>query len=164
MHGPAGVAEVAAQLTEHRRDRERAQRFAVARVVALDGGHEADACDLHEVVARLAGVHVAVRKPTRQGQEAPDQLLQRALVVVSLDAVDQVALRELLEGDARRFLPDYGHFASDTRLPESRCAAGCALRLLRYEPPRVRDQDHVRVWQYQPSSRFRVSATPPRCT
>src|SRR5947207_2710901 len=77
VHRPAAVAEVAAQLAEDRGDGERAQRLAEGRVEAAYSGHEADASDLHEIVARLARVRIAPREPAHERHEALQELLER---------------------------------------------------------------------------------------
>src|SRR5205085_241204 len=91
---PAGVAEVAPELAEDRRDGERAQRLPALGVVALDGGDEPDAGDLLEVVGRLARVRVAARETAGERPVAGGELFERFAIAIAITR-DQFRLREL---------------------------------------------------------------------
>ena len=85
-HGPALVAEVALELAEDRRDRERGERGLALRVEAVDRLQQAERGDLHEVVERLAAALVAAGELAGERQEALDERVARrriaALVVL----------------------------------------------------------------------------------
>src|ERR671915_1675737 len=68
---PAAVAEVALELAEDRRHRERGERRGAVRLEAVDGLEQAERGDLDEVVERLAAALVAAREVARQRQGTP---------------------------------------------------------------------------------------------
>ena len=74
-HVPGGVAEVAAQLAEDRRDGVGGEREAAVGVPAVDGLDEADGGDLDQVVERLGRAAVAQREGAGERHVALDQHL-----------------------------------------------------------------------------------------
>src|SRR6185437_609510 len=86
---PAGVAEVALQLTEDRRHGVARKARTVLRLEAVDRLDEADRGNLHEVVERLAGALVAPREPAGKRQEALDELLSGEHVALRLITAEQ---------------------------------------------------------------------------
>ena len=83
---PGGVAEVAPQLAEDRGDRVAREGEPAIRIPAVDGLHEADRCDLDEVVERLGRAAVAQREAARERHVAFDQLVARGGVAALVTA------------------------------------------------------------------------------
>ena len=78
---PAGVAEVAFELAEDRRDREGAKRDSERRVETANRPEQAEARDLDEIVDRLVGIAIAVGEPTRKREEASHEFLPHGGIV-----------------------------------------------------------------------------------
>ena len=88
-HRPAAVAEVALELAEDRRHRERGERGRPLRLEAVDRLQQAERGDLDQVVERLAAALVAPRKLARQRQEALHERLARGGIAVAVVALEQ---------------------------------------------------------------------------
>src|SRR5262249_60839085 len=79
-HRPPAVAEVAFQLAQDGRGRERRELEPAAGIEPLDGLEQADQRDLHEVVARLAAVREAGGEEVRERSVVPDELVAQTAV------------------------------------------------------------------------------------
>ena len=90
VYRPAEVAEVALELTENRRHRERGEGGPALGVEAVDRLDEAQAGDLEKVVERLSRAGVPSGELARQGQEAGYELVARAAVSVLLPADEEL--------------------------------------------------------------------------
>jgi hypothetical protein len=86
---PAVVAEVAAHLAGHRRERVAGERRAMIGVEPVDGLQEPDARDLEEVVEAVAAVGVATRDEAGEAQVAADELLAQLRVACAGEAAQQ---------------------------------------------------------------------------
>ncbi len=93
VHRPHAVAEVPAQLADHRRRHEGRQRHLALEVVAVDRPHEGERGHLLEVVDRLAVLHVAPRERARERQVALNQRGARRAVAITAPAHQQRAIR-----------------------------------------------------------------------
>ena len=83
VHRPAEVAEVALELAQDRRHRERRERRAPAAVIPVHGLDQTQARHLQQIVERLAGAAVASGQLASQGQETLNQLLASAAVIAA---------------------------------------------------------------------------------
>ena len=88
-HRPALVAEVALELAEDRRDRERRERGLARRVEAVDRLEQPERGDLDQVVELLPAALVAAGELAREGQEARDELLARGGIALAVVADEQ---------------------------------------------------------------------------
>ena len=79
---PAAIAEMALELTDDRRERERRERQPALRLEAIDGLQQPDCRDLFEIVGLVAGA-VALRQHPRKREETLHQSRPRGLVTVT---------------------------------------------------------------------------------
>ena len=86
------VAEVALDLAEHGRRRVGREAHLAREVEALDGLHDPDAGDLHEVVERLAAAGVAAGERACEGQHLLGELVAGALVARLVVAAQELLL------------------------------------------------------------------------
>ena len=89
---PALVAEVALDLAEDRRHRERRERRLAGRVEAVDRLQQPERRDLDQVVELLAAALVAAGELARQRQEPRDERLARGGVALAVVAHQQPAV------------------------------------------------------------------------
>jgi hypothetical protein len=113
---PAAVAEVALELTEHRRRGKTREGEAAVGIEALNRFEQADVGDLNEVVERLASRVVAAGDRAHERLIADDELLDDRPVCGRAMAREQLADRERVERLAcggRRHV-DWVHFVPRT--------------------------------------------------
>ena len=80
MDGPRRVAEVALELAEDRRHRERREGDVAVGVEPVDGLDQGERGHLNQVLGGLGAADVAPRQAARQRQEALDERFARGLV------------------------------------------------------------------------------------
>lgn len=88
---PAGVAEIASQLTHDRRNRKRHERGLAFGVEAIDRAQQPDGGNLHQVLHRFMRVGVATRQSSGQGHVLLDDRVTRASISVLLPAAQRIA-------------------------------------------------------------------------
>jgi hypothetical protein len=93
-HHPRRVAEVAAQLAEHRQRGVAREPHLALEVEALNRLHEAERCDLHEIVERLAATGVPGGERAGEGQHLCHEIITRADVTMLVVPRQQIALTE----------------------------------------------------------------------
>ena len=91
-HRPRLVAEMALDLAEHGRHREGGERDPPVGIEAVDRLQEAERRDLHDVLQRLGLAPVAHGDLAGESHEALDELLARVLVVLFLEAQEQLTV------------------------------------------------------------------------
>ena len=97
MHRPRAVAQMPAQLAEDRRHRERRERIAALRVIALERLEQADRGDLQQVVERLGRMAVARREAARERQIALEQRVALGLAARAAEARELKLTRAALD-------------------------------------------------------------------
>ena len=89
-HGPGPVSEVALDLAEDGRRGVRGEAHLAPDIEAIDGLHDADAGDLHEILERLTAIGVSGGQGVRQREYLLRELPARTLVAVLVDAVQEL--------------------------------------------------------------------------
>src|SRR6185312_11847075 len=97
MDRPAQIAEVALELSEDRRDRERGEGRAAREVIAVDRLDQAEARHLQEVIEGLASSAVAAGQLAGEGEEALDELIAGLAIAVLLPAHEKDFVADVTE-------------------------------------------------------------------